>query len=330
VTEDRAADQGGRPDLARSFGGEAAAYDRGRPTYPRKSVTWLVGDEGASRPLSVLELGAGTGKLTEQLVALGHDVHATDPDAAMLDVLSARLPGIRTTQAGAEELPVASASYDVVVAAQCYHWFDTARALPEVARVLRPGGHLAVVWNERDERVPWVRKLGRVIGTQAQLRDPEASLAASGLFSAVEHTDVRHRQHVDRRTIVDLARSRSNVAVLDEPARERVLTELLALYDDYGRGMDGMELPYLARCFRARALPRAVVPDAGEPEAAGGAGTEETDVERTQPLALDGAWDWTVDTADRVPSILRSPRPAFGDLRLGAGEDDGVVLIDFR
>jgi len=325
VTEDRAPGRRSGPDPARSFGGEAAAYDRGRPTYPRKAVTWLVGDEGASRPLSVLELGAGTGKLTEQLVALGHDVHATDPDAAMLDVLAARLPDIRTTQAGAEELPVASAAYDVVVAAQCYHWFDTERALPEISRVLRPGGHLAVVWNERDERVPWVRKLGRVIGTQTHLRDPEPSLGASDLFSAVEQTELRHRQHVDRRTIVDLARSRSNVAVLDEPARERLLADLLALYDHYGRGMDGMELPYLTRCFRARALPRPAAL-AGADEAV----AEETDVERTQPLALDPAWDWTVDTADRVPSILRSPRPAFGDLRLGAGEDDGVVLIDFR
>ena len=168
---------------ARSFGPVADAYDRGRPTYPADAVAWLVGRQRAT----VLELGAGTGKLTAQLVAQGHDVLATDPDDAMLDVLRERVPQARVSNTSAEEIPLGDRSVDVVVAAQAFHWFDHERALPEIARVLRPGGHLALVWNQRDERIPWVRKLGRIIGTQEQLRDPSEILVTSNLFGFVDH-----------------------------------------------------------------------------------------------------------------------------------------------
>lgn len=253
---------------ARSFGSAVDAYDRGRPTYPREAVEWLVGQDAAT----VLELGAGTGKLTEQLVALGHDVWATDPDEAMLDVLRAKLPDTRATAASAEELPVPDRSVDVVVAAQCFHWFDLERALPEIARVLRPGGHVAVVWNYRDERIPWVRKLGAIIETQEQFQGPAEPLVQSSLFGFVDDASFKHWQEVNRDTIGDLVLSRSNVSTLDEEAREAKLAEVLAFYDDYGRGMDGMQLPYDVRCFRAVVIepPR---PDGDEP-------AEDTDVER--------------------------------------------------
>ena len=96
------------------------------------------------------------------------------------------LPDVRTSVATAEDIPAADHSVDVVVAAQCYHWFDHPRALDEVNRVLRPGGLFAVVWHERDERIPWVRKLGRIIGTQDQQRDPADTIDASSLFHEVE------------------------------------------------------------------------------------------------------------------------------------------------
>ena len=156
------------PDWAHSFGGVADAYERGRPTYPAEAVRWMLGDH----PLSVLELGAGTGKLTRVLVELGHDVHASDPDAAMLQILERELPGVPTAQAGAEDIPLGDGSVDAVVAAQAFHWFDLDRALPEIARVLRPGGRVCLLWNTRNEKIPWVRRLGTIIGTQAQLRDP--------------------------------------------------------------------------------------------------------------------------------------------------------------
>ena len=240
------------PDWAHSFGGVADAYERGRPTYPAEAVRWMLGEH----PLTVLELGAGTGKLTRVLTDLGHDVQATDPDAAMLHVLEKEVPGARTAQASAEDIPLGDASVDAVIAAQAFHWFDLGRALPEVARVLRPGGRLCLVWNTRNEKIPWVRRLGAIIGTQEQLRDPAEALIFSELFGFVEDREFTHWQTIDRQSVQDLVLSRSNVAVLDEAARAAKLAEVLAFYDDFGRGMDGMQLPYVTRCFRADVLDR--------------------------------------------------------------------------
>ncbi len=249
---------------ALSFGDVAAAYDRARPSYPRAAVRWLVGEQ----PTTVLELGAGTGKLTSILVELGHDVHATDPDEQMLAVLRERVPGVRTSVAGAEDLPAADASYDVVVVAQAFHWFDHERALPEIARVLKPGGHLALVWNSRDQRIPWVRRLGALIGSQDQLH-PMEPLEESALFGPVAVETFRHWQIVDRESIADLVLSRSNVATLDEAGRAAKLAEVVAFYDDYGRGMDGMQLPYVASCYRTQVAERAAPPaPEGDPGAA--------------------------------------------------------------
>ena len=246
---------------AHSFGGVVDAYDRARPSYPREAAAWLVGRDAAT----VLELGAGTGKLTEQLVALGHDVVATDPDQEMLARLRAKLADVRTEVAHAEELPLGDRSVDVVVAAQAFHWFDLDRALPEIVRVLRRGGRLGLVWNQRDESIPWVRRLGTIIGTQDQLDQPALALADSGLFGEVEQASFPHWQQIDRKSIQDLVLSRSNVAVLDADGRAAKLSEVLAFYDEYGRGMDGMQLPYITRCFRAAVLDR----PGDEPDEAG-------------------------------------------------------------
>ncbi len=202
---------------ARSFGAVAAAYDRGRPTYPPDAVRWLVGREAAA----VLEVGAGTGKLTGELVAQGHDVTATDPDEQMLDYLRQRVPQARTAVASAESLPAGDRSVDVVVAAQAFHWFDHDVALPEIARVLKPGGVLALVWHFRDDKIPWVRRLGDLIGTQEQLADPSVPLTESGLFEPVEAKRFKHWQDINRETIVDLVLSRSNVSTLPDDSARR-------------------------------------------------------------------------------------------------------------
>ena len=249
---------------ARSFGPVAEAYDRGRPGYPADAVRWLVGREAAS----VVELGAGTGKLTAELLAQGHDVLATDPDEQMLAILDARVPGARTAVAAAEDLPVEDRSVDVVVAAQSFHWFDHAVALPEIARVLKPGGALALVWNHRDGRIPWVRRLGDLIGTQEQLADPTEMLAASGLFDPTEAETFAMWQDINRDSLVDLVVSRSNVSTLDVEARQAKIAEVVAFYDDFGRGYDGMQLPYRTHCFRARVIDRL----SGRSEDAGDAG----------------------------------------------------------
>ena len=233
----------------------------------------------------VLELGAGTGKLTEQLVALGHDVHATDPDPQMLALLEKNLPAVRTSQAPAEEIPAGDASYDVVVCGQAFHWFDVERALPEIARVLKPRGRLSLVWNQRDERIPWVKRLGAIIGTQDQLRHPAEKLAASKLFGDVEEASFKFWQVIDRNSIRDLVRSRSNVAVLSAAEQEAKMAEVLAFYDDFGRGMDGMQLPYTAICLRSQVLDR-VTPTLTDSGSGSGSGSVSDD---TGNVVSDGS-----------------------------------------
>lgn len=249
-----------RPTLpALSFGAVADAYDRGRPGYPREAAAWLVG----ARSATLLEVGAGTGKLTDQLVALGHQVIATDPLDEMLRHLAARLPGTLVARAAAERIPLRARSVDAVVGAQSFHWFDLDRALPEIARVLRPGGHLALVWNQRDERIPWVKRLGNLIGTQDQEHDPTHALLASHLFGFVDTTTFRFWQHLDRERLRDLVLSRSNIATMPAIQREGVLRNVDDLYAEYGRGADGMLLPYLTHCYKAVVRPPAL--DSDEP-----------------------------------------------------------------
>jgi ubiquinone/menaquinone biosynthesis C-methylase UbiE len=257
------------------------AYDRARPTYPREAAQWLVGQEAAT----VLELGAGTGKLTEQLLALGHGVVATDPDTAMLERLKRNLPEASTLLAHAEDLPVGDHGFDAVVAAQAFHWFDLDLALPEIARALKRGGRVGLIWNQRDETIPWVRRLGELIGTQEQLDEPAAALAESGLFGEVEETSFKHWQQIDRTSIQQLVLSRSNVAVLDEEARAAKMAEVVAFYDGFGRGMDGMQLPYVARCFRATVLDHpGQEPDEAENASEDGGPSDGTD---TDMLLID-------------------------------------------
>lgn len=283
---------------ARSFGPVAERYDRGRPGYPAPAVRWLVGRETAT----VLELGAGTGKLTAELVAQGYDVHATEPDPEMLAVLRRRLPDVPASEAGAEEIPLPDRSVDVVVVGQAFHWFDHQLALPEIARVLRPGGALATAWNHRNEQIPWVRKLWDLLGDQPMVRqgtdNATDALVQSGLFGFVDRQDFPHWQSINRESILDLAASRSYVATLDEEARAAKLAEVLAFYDDYGRGMDGMQVSYQCECYRA------IVIERSDPEPPAGPAPDD---------------DGTPGTAPEGPPEGRSD-----------GTDTDMLLIDFR
>lgn len=299
-----------KPSAALSFGSVVDAYERGRPGYPLDAVRWLTGDE----PLSVLELGAGTGKLTRALVELGHDVHATDPDPSMLDRLAQSVPVARLSQTSAEDIPAADASYDIVIAGQAYHWFDKDKALPEIARVLKRGGSLSLVWNVRDERIPWVRRLGNILGRQEQGAGPDEALESSPYFGPVASQSFKQWQTVDSESIRDLVLSRSNVAVLGADEREAKVREVLAFYDDYGRGMDGMQLPYVVECFRA------VVGIRPKTEA------------RTTPAA-SAAHDAGV--ADGAPGLDGPAADVpYGEDTVAVDpptdDDSGVLLIDFR
>ena len=241
-----------RKDPALSFGAVADAYDRGRPTYPIEAAVWLTGRTAST----VVELGAGTGKFTDRLLELRHDVLATDPSDEMLGHLRLRHPDLRVATAPAEAVPVATRSVDTVVAAQAFHWFDATAALREAARMLKPEGRIGLLWNMRDERIPWVKKLGTIIGNQDQGVDPTDVLVGSKLFGYVEDATFRHWQPLRKNDLRDLVLSRSNVAVLDPMAQDRVLRKVDDLYEEYDRGPNGLLLPYITRCYRAVVRPR--------------------------------------------------------------------------
>lgn len=236
-----------RRGRASSFAAVADAYERARPGYPAEAVRWLAGEQ----PLDVVDLGAGTGKLTRSLVALGHRVVAVEPLAAMRAWIERTAPAAQALAGSAEAIPLPGASADVVASAQAFHWFDHAVALPEIARVLRPGGRLALAWNTRDDRVPWAAALSEAIGRETvESRDAEQPLAASGLFGPVERSTFPFSQQLDRETLLQLVLSRSYCASRTPEEREPVLRRVGELFDEHARG-GAVELPYVTQCFRA-------------------------------------------------------------------------------
>ena len=230
-----------------AFADVAGAYERGRPGYPEDAVRWLVGSE----PCDVVDVGAGTGKLTRSLVALGHRVTAVEPLDEMRAELAAVLPDVRALEGRAEAMPLPDASADVVVSAQAFHWFDHDAALPEIARVLRPGGRVALVWNSRDDSDPWMSRLSEIIGNETiEESDVVPVLDESGLFEPVEIASFAFEQTRDRDGLLDLVLSRSYLAKLPPPEREPVLDAVATLYDESSTG-DGVRLAYVTECFRA-------------------------------------------------------------------------------
>lgn len=231
-----------------AFAEVADAYERGRPTYPEDAVRWLVGDE----PLDVVDLGAGTGKLTRALVELGHRVTAIEPLPEMLEHIVETAPGAFAILGNAEVIPLPDGHADVVTCAQSFHWFEHAVAMPEIARVLRPGGWLALVWNSRDDRDPWMTRLSAIIGNETvEERDTVEVIDASGLFEAVETARFAFEQALHRDRLLDLVLSRSYCAKLPPSDREPILAAVGALYDETA-GPDGVRVAYVTECFRAR------------------------------------------------------------------------------
>ncbi|MGY1795352.1 class I SAM-dependent methyltransferase [Geodermatophilus sp. SYSU D00525] len=234
-----------------SFGSVAADYAALRPGYPADAVAFLLG----RRPRRVLDLGAGTGLLTDVLVAAGHEVLAVDPSAEMLAQLRTRHPGVPARVGGAEAIPLADASVDAVVAGQAAHWFDPEPAAAELRRVLRPGGVAGFVWNTRDETVPWVAALGAALATEA--RGHEADQGVVAAFAATLPADVatarsRVVQRVTPEQVVGGIGTRSYVATMTPDARAAFLgglRDLLAGHPDTA-GRDVLELPYRTDAYR--------------------------------------------------------------------------------
>lgn len=237
-----------RDRQAASFGAAAGSYERARPSYPAAAVSWLL-PHGEHR---VLDLGAGTGQMSRALVARGLDVLAVEPSQGMREELSRVLPQISILTGSAEAIPLPDDAVDAVVVAQAWHWVDPGRAVPEVARVLRPGGRLGLVWNIRNERVDWVAELGALVhrGVEQDMRSDEPPVGAP--FGPLESYDVPWTHRMPKQTLLDLVASRSYVITLPADERAELLREVEGLLDSHPElvGRSDVDLPYIARCSR--------------------------------------------------------------------------------
>jgi SAM-dependent methyltransferase len=257
---------GNDQQLSSSFGSAASAYAEHRPNYAPAAVRWALEHAPGSR---VLDLGAGTGKLTATLVALGADVIAVEPDPAMLSELSRGLPAVHSLAGTAEALPLPDGSIDAVLAGNAMHWFDMAVAGPELRRVLAPGGILAGLWNVMDDRVDWIAELERVsggaaIGPRDTLSNWRAATADLYLpktgqdvrFGSPEQAEFPHGQRRTADSLVATLGTRAGVLVMPEQERQTTLGRAracLAGRPETARGE--FTLPLLTGVLRVRRLP---------------------------------------------------------------------------
>lgn len=248
-----------------SFGGAAAAYAEHRPDYAQAAVLWAL--EPAPGP-RVLDLGAGTGKLTATLVALGAKVTAVEPDTAMLNELRRALPTVRALPGTAEAVPLPDASVDAVLAGHALHWFDMDVAGPEISRVLVPGGILAGLWNVIDNRVDWVARLERVSGSAAigprdtlsswRAETTESHLPSVGLvakFGSPEQAEFPHGQRRTADSLVATLATKAGLLVMPEQQQEATLERIrafLASRPETARGE--FTVPMLTGVLRVRRL----------------------------------------------------------------------------
>jgi SAM-dependent methyltransferase len=233
-----------------SFGQAAALYDRIRPDYPLDAVRWMLGDA----PVHVVDVGAGTGKLTRALVAAGHRVTAVEPDDGMRAQLAAGTPGVTVLAGSAERIPLPDGGAGAVVAGQAFHWFDLAKAPVEIARALRPGGVLAPVWNLRDESVPWVARLTELTHDMDGSRTDTTVPPLPG-FEPAERATFAHAVPMTPDRLLDLIRSRSWYLTAP-PERQaefdRRVRDLCATHPEL-TGRDAFELRYVTVAYRIRA-----------------------------------------------------------------------------
>lgn len=236
------------PVAREGFSSTAERYELGRPGYPAQAVDWMIDALGLEPGSILLDVAAGTGKLTRLLHAAGLSVTAVEPVTEMTDVLRRVSPAVPVVGATAEHLPFPDASVDAITAAQAMHWFNTEAAWSEFARVIRPGGGVGLIWNGRDRSVPWVDRIWTImdeVEKRAPWRDHGRAFefefgSSSTSYATVRSARFRHAVTVTREAMVDRVASVSHVAVLPEDRRRVVLDEVRATLPDG----DELQVPY--------------------------------------------------------------------------------------
>lgn len=245
---------------ARGFAQAAEAYERGRPGYPPEAVERLCEAVGIGPGRAVLDLAAGTGKLTRLLVPTGAELVAVEPVEQMRAALARALPEVTALPGTAEDVPLPGGSVDAVVVGSAFHWFRGDEALAEIHRVLRPAGRLGILWNVRDECVRWVAELTEIMepyrGAAPGYRSGawREAFGRTALFSPLRHAEFWHVHRLEPEAVVARVASVSFVAALADDMRADVLGRVRALLarDPATRARELVELPYRTDVFWAR------------------------------------------------------------------------------
>ncbi|GAB3856261.1 class I SAM-dependent methyltransferase [Micromonospora andamanensis] len=241
------------PTGALSFGSAAADYDRYRPRYPMAALRWAL--DGIDAPAQLVDLGAGTGILARGLLSLGHRVTAIEPDPDMRTQLTSVDSAVHALDGSAEAVPLPDGYADAVLTGQAYHWFDRPRAHPEIARVLRPGGVFAPIWNLRDDGVDWVAELSRIVqigDTVEHLRQSVTDFGDS--FIRPQWAEFAHTTTLTPDELLGLVRTRSHylTAAPDRQAEvDHQVRTLLQTHPDLAT-RDTITLPYTTLVARAQ------------------------------------------------------------------------------
>ncbi len=246
---------------ARGFERAGQEYERGRPGYPPEAIALLVQELGLGPGRTIVDLAAGTGKLTRALVGTGGRLIAVEPVAGMRAELVAAVPQAEALAGTAEAIPLPDDAADAVLVAQAFHWFDAPRAAAEIHRVLVPGGGLGVIWNEWDESVEWVGQMQEMVHAYAGDTPRAAStrwpqqLAASGLFEALSERAIPHVVTGDLDTLTARVSSVSYISALEDGEREHFLQTVRALVATHPqtRELGRLRMPYTTRVVWCRA-----------------------------------------------------------------------------
>jgi SAM-dependent methyltransferase len=241
-----------------SFGAQAATYDAVRPEWPAKTVTWMLGSPTTATICRVVDLGAGTGKGTRGIAALGHEVIAVEPSDGMRETLRASLDSMSadvarriTSRAGeAEDIPVQTGSVDAVTVFQAWHWFDAQAAAAECARVLRPGGWLSMAWHHRSEDDGWSRELSDIVERGKNQPDDQEAPPVGPEFEPFETELFTYGMRQSVEDLVLHASTWSFVAI--RPERDRVLDDVRSLGQRVADAHGMIEIPMTTRCYRLR------------------------------------------------------------------------------
>jgi SAM-dependent methyltransferase len=239
-------------DRARSFESVAADYERHRPGYPEEALRWAAEQLGLDPGACVLDVGAGTGKLTRRLVSFGFDVVAVEPGAPMLEQLRTAVPEAETLEASAESIPLRDETVDAAFAGQAYHWFDRPRALPELQRVIKAGGGLVLLWNWWNEGDPLQRELAELIGFAGYEPYGEEELPGEPWFREAGRTVVETLEESSPDALVGYLSTASALLTAEPEEREESLRAVHELASRYG---ERFPLPRLTYVFAFSRLP---------------------------------------------------------------------------